>query len=372
MNIPSARLLATAAALSLVAGCGKPTVAAKKSGGDRVQLVEVVPLVRRDLTERLTLVGSVAAKETAELRAEIAGVVRKIEFEEGSRVTKGQMLLKIDDGELQAQLQEAEATLKLSELSLERMRNLAEARNVTQADYDRANAEFLTAQARARQQRSRVDKTEVRAPFDGVAGGRTVSPGDYVNSQSSITTVSDISKMRIEFEVPEAFLNKVTIGTTFVLTSRAMVDGVTVPGEVYFVDLEIDRETRSSTVKGWLENPPPALKPGMFANVELILAVHHDSLLVPESALLVTREGTRITIVDGPADKPVAKFVSIIPGLRSGGMVEITSADGTPLDEGRQVIASGMGAVNVSAGGSLKLVPLRAELRPPLLDGVVE
>ena len=125
-------------------------------------------------------------------------------------------------------------------------------------------------------------------------------------------------------------------------------------------------------MKGWLESPPSALKPGMFANVELILAVHHNSLLVPESALLVTREGTRITIVDGPADRPVAKFVKIIPGLRSGGMVEITSADGTVLEEGRQVIASGMGAVNVSAGGALKLVPLRDELRPALLDGVVE
>lgn len=365
------RFAGAALALTLFAGCGKEEVAvARTAVAARPQLVEVVPLVRRDLIERLTLSGSVAARESAALRAEVAGVVREISFEEGAAVRKGQILVKIDDTEVRAQLQEAEAALELSQLNLERIRTLAAANNVTKADLDRAYSESLTAQARASLQRSRVEKTEIRAPFDGVAGGRQISPGDYVTSQTGITTVSDISRLRIEFEVPEAFLNKVNIGTRFSVTSRGLAPGLAVAGEVYFVDLEIDRDTRSSGVKGWLSNPPPALRPGMFANVELVLAVHENVWVVPESALLVTQEGTRITIVGGTAEDPVAEYVNIVPGMRSGGMVEVSPTDGTVFEEGRQVVASGMGAVNIRAGGPLRLVPLRAELRPALLDAV--
>lgn len=355
-----------ALSLLLMVGCAKtaPSRAAVASRSE--QLVEVVPLARQDLVERLTLVGSIAARESAEVRAETAGVVREIAFVEGSVVTKGQVLLRIDDTELQAQLHEAEAALQLADANLRRLRGLAENRTISQADYESAQAQFRTAQARAELQRSRMAKTMVRAPFDGVAGGRQISPGDYVNNQTSITTITDVSRLKIEFQVPEAFLNKVHPGTTFTVDSRSLDLVAPVQGEVYFVNLGINRDTRSTEVKGWLVDPPPEFKPGMFGNIELVLAVRRQILVVPESALLVTREGMRITVVDATGDGPVAKYVGVTAGMRAGGMVEIEPEAGAGLADGQPVVASGIGAVNLSAGRALKLVPLRDELLPTL------
>lgn len=356
-------------ALSLLlaaSGCRKPDAApaAKGPGGaqGRVQPVEVTTVVRRDLVESLTVVGSVAPNESADMRAEIAGLVRGIYFEEGQAIRRGDVLVKIDDAELRAQLAQAEARFQLATLNLERSENLRKTQSTTQADYDRARTEFASAKADLSVLRLRLEKTEVKAPFDGVVGARSLSPGDYVTNQTPITTIDDLSRLKIEFQMPERYLFKVQPGTRIAVSSRSLGTDQVVQGEVYFVSSVIDRATRSSTVKGLLSNPPPSLKPGMFANIEVVLEVRSGVLTVPEGAILTTAAGSSVIVARGTGPERTAEFVRVNLGLRSRGLVEVAPT-GAALDEKSEVVASGVGALILFPGAKLQPRPLKAEFR---------
>lgn len=359
-----ARLYAVSliASLAVVTGCSEQKVqATRKSASPQALPAEVTNVQRRNLSETLNVVGSVAARETAQVRAEIAGTVVEIVFDEGQTVKKGQLLAKIDDSEISAQTDEAAAAFRLAELNLARAENLAKTNTVTLADRDRAEAEYRGAKAKLALQRSRLAKTEVRAPFDGVVGARTLSPGDYVNNQTVITKVDDIGRLKIDFEVPERFVRLVAPGTTF---SLRRTGGAPVKGEVFFVSAAVSRETRSSTVKGYLVTPPAELKPGMFANVEIVLAEHKGVLVVPESAVLVSGTGTQIVIARKSGEERVADFVAVQLGLRSKGFVEVSPVQGV-IEENEPVVASGVGAITLFQDAKLVVKPLRKELLVP-------
>lgn len=360
-------LLCAALGLILAApGCRKPDAAsaAKGPGGaqGRVQPVEVTSVVRRDLVESLTVVGSVAPNESADMRAEIAGLVRGIYFEEGQAIQRGAVLVKIDDSEILAQLAQAEARFQLTTLSLERAENLRKTQSTTQADYDRARTEYASSKADLSVLRLRLAKTEVKAPFDGVVGARSLSPGDYVNTQTAITTIDDLSRLKIEFQMPERYLFKVQPGTRISVASRSLGTDAVVQGEVYFVSSVIDRATRSSTVKGLLTNPPPSLKPGMFANIEVILEVRPGVLTVPEGAILTNAAGSNVIVARGTGPERTAEFVRVTLGLRSKGLVEVTPVGGT-LSESSEIVASGVGGLILFPGAKLQPRPLKAEFR---------
>ena len=356
------------AALLLVAGCGKKTTgAAAMPAAAQLQPVEVVNVTRRDLAETLNIVGSLAANESATIRPEITGLVRAIAFEEGQQVKRGQLLAKIDDAELRAQVTQSEARFELAQLNLQRAENLQQTHANTKADMDRTHSEFATAQADLELLRVRLDRTEIKAPFDGIVGSRTLSPGDYVNPQSTVTTIDDLSRMKIEFQVPERFFAKVAAGTKFIVAARS--SGNTgkpdqkIAGEVYFVSSSIDRATRSSQVKGYLTGAPAALKPGMFANVELVLSVKTGALTVPEGAILTTPRGTQVIAVRDEKGEKVADFVTVNLGLRSKGLVEIQPASGGKLDDQQPVVASGVGALILFPGAKLEPRPQKAQFR---------
>ncbi len=352
-------VIMVASAALFLTGCAEKKAAASAKKAAQSVPVEVATVERRDLLETLNLVGSVAATESAQVRAEVAGIVREISFEEGQPVKKGQLLVKIDDAEISAQTEEAESVFKLAELNLKRAENLSKTNTMTQADRDRAEAEFRGARAKLALQRSRLAKTEIRAPFDGIAGSRAISPGDYVSSQSVITSIDDLSRLKIDFEVPERFLRQVQTGTKFNVKPAG---APAVAGDVFFVSSAINRDTRSSTVKGYLTKPPADLKPGMFANVELVLARHDGVLVVPESAILVSSTGTQIVIARKKGDATVADFVLVQLGLRNKGFVEVTPLKGK-IEEKESVVASGVGAITLFQDAKLEAKPLRKELR---------
>ncbi|HRE81676.1 MAG TPA: efflux RND transporter periplasmic adaptor subunit, partial [Opitutaceae bacterium] len=213
-------------AAAALCGCSKkdaaPSATKGGPGRDQKQPVEVTQVLKRDLAETLDVVGSVAPNESAVMRTEISGLVRGIFFEEGQTVKKGHTLMKIDDSELRVQLAQAEARFQLTELSLQRAENLRQTQSTTQAEFDRAKSEFASAQADLGVIRLRLEKTEIKAPFDGVVGARSLSTGDYVTTQSAITTLDDLSRLKIEFQVPERYLSKVRPGTQFSVASRSL------------------------------------------------------------------------------------------------------------------------------------------------------
>jgi membrane fusion protein (multidrug efflux system) len=348
-----------AAALVGLTACTEKKAEAKRAAAAIVIPVEVMPIERRDLVESLNLVGSIAATESAQVRAEIAGIVRDIAVEEGQVVKKGQLLVKIDDSEVVAQTEEAESAYQLALLNAKRSENLAKTSSVAQADRDRSDAEARSAKARLSLQQTRLQKTDIRAPFDGVVGARAVSPGDYVTNQSIITNVDDLSRLKIEFEVPERFFRKIHPGTVFTVKTN---DGAKVAGEVYFVSSAISRETRSSTVKGYLTKPPPELRPGMFANVELVLEVHKNVLVASEGSILMTPGGAQVVAVRDKGADHLANIIRVELGIRSKGLVEITPTGGT-LKEHEVIVASGAGAIQLFQDAKLDPRPLRQELR---------
>jgi membrane fusion protein (multidrug efflux system) len=330
-------------------------------GGGQRQAVEVAPITRRDLAETLRVVGSLAPNETASLRPEMNGLVRSIHFEEGQSVKKGDLLVKIEDAELRAQLAQSQSRLDLAKLNLTRAETLRETKSNTEADVDRARSEFANAVAEVDLLKVRLARTEVRAPFDGAVGSRAVSPGDYVNTQTAITTINDLSRLKVEFQVPERYLTKVAAGTNFTVKATTSDAGEGTAGQVYFVNSVIDRATRSSAVKGYLARDA-GFKAGMFAVIEIVLEVHKGALTVPEGAILVDQRGPQLVLVREENGERVADFVPVKLGLRSRGLVEIQPVNGE-LREAQEVVAAGVGALALFPGARLAPVPLRVEFR---------
>lgn len=357
--------LCSSLALAFTAGCGKKTSAGPVRGvlASLVQPVEVIKVARRDLVESLSLVGSLAPNETAQIRAEIAGQVRSVQFEEGQHVKKDQVLLKIDDAELRAQMAQAEASFHLAELNLRRSENLTEARSMSQAEADRVRSEYASAEAAFSLLRVRVAKTEIKAPFDGIVGARTISPGDYITAATSVTTLDDLSRLKIDFQVPERFTSRVKAGTTFTVRAQTPVGEATTAGEVYFIASVIDRSTRSSQVKGYVTGVPAGFQPGMFAGIELVLDVRKGVLAVPEGAILTTPAGHQVIAVRDQGTDKVAEFVPVQLGLREKGLVEVAPVKEGTLAEDQLVVASGVGALVLYEGLKLEPRPLRAEFR---------
>ena len=335
---------------------------AGRADANKAQVVEVVQIARRDLAETLSLVGSLAANESAEMRTEIGGIVRGIFFDEGQRVEQGALLVKIDDAELQAQAAQVEARFNLAKLNVARSENLAESRTIPQSEVDRARSEYAAAEAELSLIRLRLQKTEIRAPFDGVVGSRSISPGDYVTPATVITRINDLKRLKIDFQVPERFLAKVHPGTLVRVSTRATsineVDQ-TLAGEVYFVSATIDRAVRSSEVKAVLTDSAPGLRPGMFANITLVLEQKHDVVVVPEGAILTNARGIQIITVDRSDGTPKVAFVPVSTGLRTNGVVEVVPLKGE-LPDGTEVVASGVGALILFPGAPVDPRPVRA------------
>ncbi len=348
--------------LALAVGCGRKTAAPGAIIAAQKQPVEVIAVARRDLVETLSLVGSLAPNETAQIRAEISGQVRAVQFKEGEQVVKGQVLFKLDDAELRAQLAQSEARFHLTELNLKRSENLTEAQSMSQAEADRMRSEFSAAEAELQLLRVRLAKMEIKAPFAGTVGARTISPGDYVTAATAITTIDDLSRLKIDFQVPERFASRVNPGSSFVVRAQTPAGETALQGEVYFVSSVIDRATRSSQVKGYIGGEAPTLKPGMFANIDIVLQVRKGVLTVPEGSILTLPAGPRVIAVREMNGESVAEFVPVELGLREKGLVEITPVKGG-LEEKQLVVAAGVGALVLFPGAKLEPRPLRAEFR---------
>ncbi len=356
-------LVAALLGLALVS-CSKQVAApAAGTGVTQRQPVEVVNITRRDLTESLSLVGSLAPNETAQLRAEISGQVRAVLFDEGQMVTKDQVLLRIDDAELRAQLAQAEAKFRLAELNFKRSENLTEARSMSQAEADRTKSEYSAAEAELQLLRVRLAKMEIKAPFDGVVGARTISPGDYITAATAITTLDDLSRLKVDFQVPERFTSRIKSGTIFTVRAQTPAGVARAKGEVYFISSVIDRSTRSSQVKGYVTGNPAGFQPGMFAGIELVLEVRLGVMTVPEGAILTTSTGPQVIAVRANGADQVAEFVPVQLGLRERGLVEFSPVKAGALAEGQTVVASGVGALVLYPGIKLEPRPLRAEFR---------
>ncbi len=334
--------------LLVAAGC-KPKAAAGGGapgggrGGGMVMQVVVAPVGRQAVHETLPLVGTFAANEQVEIRAESEGFVESIAFAEGQMVAKGDLLLTLDETKLQAGLEEAESTLKLSRQTFERAKELLGARLISQQEYDQASSRLASDEATVSLRRRQMKDARVVAPFQGVVGARQVSPGQLVNRSMTLTWLVNLDPVKVEFNVPERFLGQVQVGQSIEVTVAAW-PGRKFLGKVFFVAPFVDPFTRTVLMKAEVPNGERILKPGMFANLDLTLQIRTNAVVIPETALSQILEGDRavVMLVDAASTVEVRR---VKLGMRLPGLVEVTeglAGSERVVVQGLQKIAPGM------------------------------
>lgn len=351
---------AAVAVIGLVlGGCGGAAEEGEEpTRQQRPQPVEVTQVTRQTLADTLLVVGSLAANESAEVRAEISGIIREIRFNDGQEVAEGDLLVQLDDRELQAQVREASVRLELARQTLARSERLLETRSISESDRDRALAEFERIRAEVDLLDVRLEKTSIRAPFAGRMGGRLASPGDLVGPSDLLSRLSDLSRLKVEFDVPERHAKQIQEGATVRVLPRAGSEN-DAEGTVYFVSPVIERATRSVPVKAYVDNAAASLMPGMFVQVEVVLRSRENVLTVPETAILA-RDGQHfLVLVNENNGQTVVAFQPVRVGLRQRGMVEVTP-QGAEVPEGQQVVAAGLGALPLFPGAPVEPRPMRS------------
>lgn len=302
----------------------------REGAGGAPLRVNAVKLAAVPMDETITATGSLRADEGIELQPETNGKIISINFTEGARVRRGDLLLKLNDAELRATLQRATYRMELAQIKERRFAVLLESSSINQQNYDDTLSELSVQRAEVALVEAQIAKTEIRAPFDGVIGLRFVSEGAFVTPTTRVATLQRYDQMKLDFSIPEKYALRVRIGSpvTFV------VDGSDRPytGEVYAIEPRIDAGTRTVLLRAISANPDNRLLPGTFANVSFTLARVGDALLVPSAAVIPGLTEKNVFVVqDGKAVRRTVKTgvrtessVQILEGLAPGDMV-ITS-----------------------------------------------
>ena len=310
----------------LAVGCGSQE-APKSTPKATAPLVTTAPVQMRRVVYTLEQVGSLRSSERAMLRAEVAGVVSRISFQEGARVKKGQVLVRLDDAKIKAEIRNLEAhieqlqvRLAFQEKTLERNRILLKKNAIAPHRFDELQTavketELAISQVKAnlvRQRESLID-TVIRAPFDGVVGSKDISPGDYLKVGGPVVEVVVLDPLEIDFQVPERYKSSLTLGQEVSLRVASENEKRFV-GTIFFISPTVDMKTRTFLVKAKVANPDRRLNPGMFARVSLVTAVHDQAAVVPWQSVIQTETDTYIYVLkDGLAHRVDIRLGKVTP-----------------------------------------------------------
>lgn len=319
--------------LALAACGGDKPPGGPAAGGGAPQPVMVQPVTRSAWVDRIEALGTTKANESVTLTAKTAETVARVNFSDGQLVEAGAVLVEMTDRTEVAQLKEAQATYVETEKQYERIKGLVKQGTVTQSQVDQQLGARDSARARMEAIRVRLSDRVITAPFAGVLGFRTVSPGTLVQPGTVITTLDDVRTIKLDFSVPETFLAALAVGQHIEARSAAYPEQA-FEGVVSSIDSRVDPITRAIVVRAELPNPKAQLKPGMLLSVEL-LNHPRESLAVPEVAVSALRERMFVYRVD---DQSIAREVNVRIGSRRSGEVEIL--DG--LNEGDRIVTDGL------------------------------
>lgn len=281
--------------------------------------VEAMVVTPANLDNVVVVTGSVQANESLELKSETAGKITHIYFKEGKSVKKGELLVQVNDEEIRAQLTKQRFNKKLNQDIEFRQRKLLEKDAISQEEYDNALNSLNTAIADISLLEAQLDKTKVRAPFDGIIGLRYVSEGALISTTTPIANLYNISPAKIEFAIPGRYSMQVKAGQQIKFTVES--DTSEFVGEVYAIEPQIDANTRTIKIRALAENTIGLLLPGQFVKVELILGSTPNAILVPTEAVIPELNGHKVFI----ANNGKAKEVPVQTGIRSNLNLEIIS-----------------------------------------------
>jgi len=304
-------------------------------GGTSLQ-VEAVVMEPQTIEDRIFSSGSIQANEVVELSSESSGIITGIFFEEGREVESGDLLIKINDSELQAQKQRANFRLNLAEQREERQRRLLERGGISQDDYDATLNEVNVLRSELNLIDAQIDKTEIRAPFSGRIGLKYVSEGSYISPNTRIASLQEIDPVKIDFSVPERYISRVNIGDNISFDVQGIDSTFT--GEVYAIEPRIDLQTRTLQIRALSQNDDQLLYPGAFANIVLILDEIDDALMVPTISVVPELNSQKVYVVRNG----VIEQARIETGIRTSDKVQIISG----VARGDTVLTTGLLQVN--------------------------
>src|SRR5690606_35385468 len=250
------------------------------AGGSKMpSRVSAIILKPQPFEENLSLSGSLEANEQVDIRSEVSGIVESINFTEGTQVTKGQVLFKVNDIELRAQLAQVQTAQHLAAENERRARLLLEKEAISQEEYDVARADLQSAKAQTQLISAQLAKTTVRAPFSGRIGLRSISKGTYVTPTTIVANLVNMSQVKITFFIPEKYSGRMRVGTEICFTTAGSTQKHT--AKIYAIEPQVEVATRTLRMRAIADNPQGKFIPGTFANVELPLDRITDALLVP-------------------------------------------------------------------------------------------
>lgn len=295
--------------------------------------VEVTPPVKRMIAEKLEAIGNARPYESVTLSANVTEYIKRLHFEDGDQVKKGDLLVELETAEEKAQLAEAKARLLEANQHYARIKNLLKKDFSAQSEYDMQKANVESAKAQVLQIEAIIADRNITAPFDGVLGFRLVSEGTLIESGDNIATLDMIAPLRIDFTVPEHYLQKLYEGQPFSANTVAY-PSKTFNGKVQTINARIDEASRAVTLRGVISNKRLLLKPGMLLHIVLKLS-EQEAWVLPEQALQAKEDKRYVYVV--PKGETKAKRVDITLIRRDGPEILVKA----PLKKTDRVIIKG-------------------------------
>ena len=288
--------------------------------------------------------GTVLASESVDLTAEAAGRIEKIAFTEGAHVKKNDLLVKINDDDLQAQLKKTELQIQLASEQEKRQKQLFDISGISQEQYDIAVSQVNTLKADRENLLALIRKREIRAPFDGRIGLRYVSEGSYVSPTTQIASMQKIDQLKVDFAIPEKYSGQVAVGDAVQFSSEETKQQFA--GRLYAIEPKIDPTTRTLQLRAVVDNRNEKIFPGSYVQIELRLKKIMNALMIPTQAVIPVLKGQSIFVLKNGA----AVSVPVKTGTRTAAAVQVTeglSAGDTVLTTGLMQLRTGM-PVNVA------------------------
>jgi membrane fusion protein (multidrug efflux system) len=297
--------------------------------------VTSAPVKEEDWAPMLSAVGSVSAAQGAVVATELGGTISEIRFENGAVAKKGDVLIRLDASQEEALLRSAEAEADLARTDLERSRGLAAQKVVSKAELDAAESKFRRLNAIVDQMRSNIAKKTIVAPFDGQLGIRQMNVGQMINAGQQVVALTSLDRVYVDFALPEQHVSKLTKDLEVRVRADAL-PGREFKGKLTAVNSMVDAVTRNVPLQATFENPDHALRPGMFAKVEVMLPETRKTIVIPGSAVSYAPYGDSVFVIEKQKDPKTGQeslvlrqqfvrigetrgdFVSVRQGLKAG------------------------------------------------------
>jgi membrane fusion protein (multidrug efflux system) len=328
----------TGMALAAMASMSAPTAS-----------VSVAEVQSQSWPEQIDAVGTLEARQGAQLTAQTSGIVTQVLFESGQTAEQGQLLVQLNDNQAKAQLAKDQAALENARFQMARQKKLIASKNTSQEAEQAADAAMREAQASVQADQAQLENLQIRAPFDGHLGLRSVSPGQYVTAGTGVVDLQQWNPLRLVFDIPQRQLPRIAIGDAVSLSINGYPDK-RFQGKISAIGAALDDSTRSVRVEALIDNPDDLLRPGMFGQVQVRLANTLQVLAIPRTAITYNTYGEYLYLVEKGKDGDTVQQRLVKVGMQRGDLVQVT--DG--VKEGEQVVTSGQ--VKLYPGSHVKIV----------------